>query len=193
MTTVVKGHKIEPYANLSLADLRYADLSGAYLSGADLTGADLRYADLSGAYLSGAYLIGANLIGANLIGADLIGADLSGADLSGADLIGANLSGAYLSGADLTGADLRYADLLCTGNMEEIKSLWFEKWGVVYTYDTLQIGCQKHSIEKWRKWDTPAGKVWVDNMDSDATEWACKFMPIVLMSIDTSPAKPTKG
>jgi len=153
MTTVVKGHKIEPYANLS--------------------GADLRGANLSGAYLSGAYLRGANLRGANLSGADL--------------------SGAYLRGANLRGANLSGADLLCTGNMEEIKSLWFEKWGVAYTYDTLQIGCQKHSVEKWRKWDTPAGKVWVDNMDSDATEWACKFMPIVLMLIDSSPARPTKG
>ena len=183
MTTVVKGHKIEPYANLSLANL-----SGANLSDANLRDADLSGADLSGTDLSGANLRGANLSGAYLSGANLLGANLSGANLSGANLLGANLSGAYLSGANLSDANL-----LCTGNMEEIKSLWFEKWGVAYTYDTLQIGCQKHSIEKWRKWDTPAGKVWVDNMDSDATEWACKFMPIVLMLIDSSPATPTKG
>jgi len=162
MTTVVKGHKIEPYANLRDTDL----------SGANLIGADLRNADLSGAVLSGA----------NLRNAHLSGADLRGAYLNDANLSGANLRNAHLSGADL----------LCTGNMKEIKSLQFEKWGVAYTYDTLQIGCKKHSIERWRRWDTPAGKVWIDNMDSDATEWACKFMPIVLMLIDTSPARPTK-
>ena len=56
---IVKGHKIQPGA-----DLRAAYLRGADLSGASLYGADLRYADFSGANLYGANLSGANLSGA---------------------------------------------------------------------------------------------------------------------------------
>ena len=146
---------------------------------ATLSGADLRHATLSGA----------DLRGADLSGADLSGADLRGADLRYADLCGADLSGADLRGADLCGADLSGADLLCSGNKSEIKSLQIEKWDISYTHYTLQIGCQTHLISKWRKWDTPAGLVWVASMDDEAVEWAKRLLPLVLQIIDVSPAK----
>ena len=153
-----------------------------------INGYDIKpFANLSGANLSGANLSGANLHGANLSGANLSGADLSGADLYGANLHGANLCGAYLCDANLSGAYL-----LCTGNMLEIKTLQIEKWAIGYTHDTLQIGCQRHSIDKWRKWDTPAGLVWVNSMDCNATDWANKLLPLLLQLIDLSPATKAK-
>lgn len=115
--------------------------------------------------------------------------NLSGADLYGADLRGADLRGADLCDANLRGANLRGADLLCMGDMRFIKTMQFEKWQIGYTHDTLQIGCQRHTIEKWRKWDTEAGRKWIAQMGPDAAEWADKFLAIVLNLIDASPAE----
>jgi len=67
----VKGHKLQPGANLVKADLSRKDLRNAQLMGADLTDADLREADLRGADLSGAILVNADLRGAKLTGARL--------------------------------------------------------------------------------------------------------------------------
>ena len=141
------------------------------------------------ANLSGANLSGANLSGANLFRADLSEANLSGANLSGANLFRADLHGADLSEADLYRANLCETNLLCLGNMKQIKNLQFDKWRIGYTKDTLQIGCQRHLIEKWKKWKTEAGKVWVSKMDVDALTWAEKYLDLVLTIIDKSPAE----
>ena len=164
---IINGHDIKPFANLRGADLRGANLCDANLRGADLYGANLR-------------------------GADLCDADLCCADLCDADLCYANLSGTDLRGANLNGANLRGASLLCTGNMREIKTLQIERWAIGYTHDTLQIGCQRHTIDKWRKWDTPAGLMWVNRMDSGSKEWANKLLPLVLQLIEVSPATKAK-
>ena len=167
------------------ADLRLADLYGANLHGANLRRANLRGANLSRADLRGANLYGANLHGANLSGADLYGANLRLADLRGADLRGANLRLADLSEADLYGADL-----LAIGNMSELRTLQIDTWEIGYTHDTLQIGCQTHAIEKWRKWDTPAGRKWISHMDTKALKWADRNLALVLAIIDANPATP---
>ena len=125
-----------------------------------------------------AKLRGANLRGANLRYADLRYADLRGADLRNADMSGANLSDAKLSGANL----------LCHGNMREIRTMQFGKWAIGYTHDTLQIGCQRHPIDKWRKWNTEAGRKWIGLMDSNALEWADRNLGLVLAIIDANPA-----
>ena len=171
-------------ANLSGANLSGASLSGANLSGANLSGADLRGANLSGADLSYANLSGANLSGANLRGANLSYANLRGANLRGANLSGANLSGANLYCANLLGADLRGA----IGNMREVKSLQIDTWPVTYTAEVMQIGCQRHSIDLWRKSDPR----WIAAMDPKATEWWAKFGPTILAIIEMSPAVKTE-
>jgi hypothetical protein len=188
-------------AYLRYANLRYVNLEGADLRDADLRDADLRYANLSGAYLSGADLGYADLRYANLFDADLYGADLRyanlyGANLSGANLEGANLEGAGLRGANLYGADLDHANLeganlLCFGNMKEIRTMQIDTWEVGYTADTLQIGCQRHPIGKWRKWNTEAGRKWIEQMDNEALEWADRNLGLVLQIIDANPAAPT--
>ena len=160
-------------ADLQGADLQEADLQEANLQGANLHEVNLRWADLHGA----------NLQGSNLHGANLHGADLQEADLQEADLRGANLRW-----ADLHGANLRGADLLCLGNMQQVKTLQFDTWEIGYTKDTLQIGCQTHSIDKWERWNTKAGHKWVDSMDETALEWAEKYLDLVLEIVATSPA-----
>lgn len=151
------------------ANLRNADLQSVNLRYANLQSANLRYA---------------NLRDADLQGANLWGADLRGADLRDANLQGANLQGANLWGANLRGADLRGADLPTIGNMIEIISLQFDRWPVSATTDRLRIGCQQHPIDKWRKWNTAAGRKWIESMDERALEWADKWMDLVLTIVD---------
>jgi len=139
-----------------------------------------------------AWLRGDGVSKANLDGADLRGANLGHANLDGASLGGADLDGANLRGADLDGANLRGADLRCSGNMSHIKTMQIDRWMIGYTSDTLQIGCQRHTIDKWRKWTTSAGRKWIESMDDDALEWADRHLSLVLQIIDASPAVPTK-
>ena len=168
-----------------------ANLEGAYLKGAYLEGANLRGANLREANLRGANLEGANLEEANLEEANLRGANLWGAYLPGANLEGANLRGAYLREANLRGANLEGANLTCFGNMKEIRTMQVDTWEIGYTADTLQVGCQRHPIDKWRKWDTVAGRKWIEQMDSKALEWADRNLGLVLQIIDANPATPT--
>ncbi len=189
-------------ADLHGSNLRGADLHGSNLSECDLSGCDLGGgSNLSGCDLRGADLHGSNLRGSNLSECDLRWCDLRACNLSGSDLSGSNLSGSNLSGSNLSecdlsecflnGCDLSGSNLRCTGNMKEIKTLQIERWGIGYTSDTLQIGCQRHAISKWRKWDTPAGRKWIAKMDRHAAEWAERLLPAVLQIIDASPAVPT--
>jgi len=124
------------------------------LRGADLSGADLSGADLSGAYLRSA--------------------DLSEADLSGANLRGANLSWADLRSANLRGADLRGARLWdCVGNGKEVKSFQGLRYALAWTKDVLYIGCEGHSLDKWKSFtdeeiaamDTHALEFWKEHKE----------------------------
>jgi len=176
-------------ANLCQADLRGivargTDLTWANLTGANLTGADLTWADLTWAILTGV-----NLTWADLSGADLSGANLTGANLTWAILIGTDLTGANLTGANLTGAILTGAELLAYGDMVYLKTMQLDKWAIGYTYDTLQIGCQRHPIAKWNKWSTPTGRRWIAQMAPDALEWADRNLALILQVIERNPAK----
>ena len=103
-----------------------------------------------GANLHGADLYGANLYGADLCGANLRDANLRDADLRDADLYGADLYGADLYGADLYGADLRDADLYGAKNIKlPIISLNGSRHSLFYINGTIQIGCEKYTVEKW--------------------------------------------
>jgi hypothetical protein len=141
--------------------------------------------------LRAAKLWGADLEEANLRGANLEGADLEGASLRGANLGGANLGGANLEEANLGGASLEEANLRCFGNMREIRTLQIDTWEIGYTADTLQIGCQRHPINKWREWSTEAGRAWIERMDGGALKWADRNLGLVLQIIDANPATPT--
>jgi hypothetical protein len=153
-------------ANLRSADLRYANLSSADLRYADLSSANLRYADLRYA---------------DLRSADLRSANLSYADLHSSDLRYADVSSANLSYANLRSADLRYA----IGEMRSLRSFQIEKYMVSYTESILNIGCQSHLIEDWKKFDDEK----IKDMDYGALEWWTKWKPILMQIIEMSPAE----
>ena len=152
-------------------------------------GLAVKWAIKNSANLSGANLSDANLSGANLSDADLSGADLSGANLSGANLSDANLRYADLSGANLSGANLSDANLSgAKGNLKHIKTLQIDGWSISYTATDMQIGCQRHPIDKWKRFrDTT-----IDRMDTKALSWWKVWKPIIFQIIKTSPAEPTK-
>ena len=125
-------------------------------------------------------IYGQNLKGADLRDADLRAANLRDADLRAANLRDADLRDAYLGGADLTDANL----FNCIGNMRQIKSAQFEKWGLTWTHDTLQIGCQNHSIEDWKNFTDEQ----ISKMDSGALKWWKKYKEIIFALLEASPA-----
>lgn len=181
-----------------------ADLRGTDLSDVDLSGANLRHVNLSCAKLIGANLRDANLSGSNLSEAKLMCANLRGADLSDAricdtdlresNLCGADLHCAYLREADLRGADLHAANLngvnlwSAVGNKKHVKSLQIEHYDITYTSDIIQIGCQRHKIEDWFEFDDET----ISKMDEGALEWWLKWKDYIKMTINMSPAEPTK-
>ena len=151
----------------------------AYLANTNLTKVDLTDANLNGAYLTGA----------NMTRARLVGAHLADAHLNQVDMTGALLTGANMARSDLTGAILHDADLRAYGDMVYLKTMQFDKWAIGYTHDTLQIGCQRHPIKEWQKWDTPMGQTWIAEMDEDALAWAERNLALVLQIIKQNPAK----
>ena len=96
-----------------------------------------------------------------------------------ANLDGANLEGANLDGAKLAGA---------RGNMRELKSIFVDPWPVTYTSDVMQIGCERHEIKNWWKFDDEQ----ISKMDNKALEWWRIWKPILKKIIKASPARPTK-
>ena len=95
---------------------------------------------------------------------------------------------ADLSGADLSRANLSCADLYgATGNLQQIKSLFFDRWPVTYTAEVLQIGCKRHPINDWFTFDNDRIKA----MDGCALEWWSKYRDLIKQTIELSPAEPT--
>lgn len=179
-------HAVEA-AVASGANLRGANLHDANLECAELEGAKLQDANLEGAKFQGAKLRGANLQGADLQDADFEDADLEDADLEDAKLLCVDFRGTDLQGAKLQGADFQYA----IGDMEYIKSMQFDTWHITYTSTHLSIGCQLHPIDDWKDWKNKSG--WISTMSGSASDWAEKYLDLVLQIIDLSPAKPANG
>ena len=123
-----------------------------------------------------------NLSEANLSGANLYRANLSEANLSGANLYRANLSGANLYRANLYRANLSEANILCQGDMKVIFTLQLEKWRIGFTKDFMKIGCQSHSIEKWRNFTDEELK----KMDAGALDWWKKWKDFIFKAIELS-------
>jgi hypothetical protein len=110
-------------------------------------------------------------------------ADLRYTNLRYADLRYANLRYANLRYADFSYADLRYA----IGEMRSLRSFQIENYMVSYTDSILNIGCQSHTIEKWKNFDDEK----IKNMDSGALAWWIKWKPIIFQIIEMAPAEPT--
>ena len=98
--------------------------------------------------------------------------DLRGVDLTGANLTNADLYNTDLTNADLTDADLTDADLHDTfGDGKVIKTIDLPRYtvNIVKSLGVIQIGCQRHTAEKWFSF----GDDEIEDMDDDhgALEW----------------------
>ena len=164
--------------------------SGLGLAWSDFTGADLSYSDF----------IGCDLRGVNLRGADLIRCDFTGADLEGSDLSNADLTDVDFTDVDLAYCDLRYTDLTkanltgvfllnTTGDGVYIKNIELEDniYNICYTKDCLSIGCQQHSIDKWKSFTDDEIKGMDDERDA-LGYWNRNKKPI-FDYIEKNPAK----
>ncbi len=112
----------------------------------------------------------ANLQGANLQGANLQGANLQGANLRWANLQGANLQGANLQGANLQGADLPF----------NFAQAYLSPWSVLVTPEYIEIGCQRHPIDRWLDWGRQDDPEEIHAMSSKARAWWNRHKNIVL-------------
>ena len=102
----------------------------------------------------------------------------------------ANLTDANLTDANLTDANLADANLAsCSGNRGEIKSLFVsEVYAITYTAEVLQIGCQRHAISDWWKFDDQK----IIGMDGKkALKFWREWKDTIRMIIEMSPAKAT--
>ena len=132
-----------------------------------------RVPDFSNLNLCSAKLWALDLSGVKFFGANLSFADLYNANLSGATLMNANLSGANLTNAKLTGNNLWGT----VGNGKEIFSLQTDIWFVTWTKDTMQIGCQRHSIKFW--WNFSDTRITSMSINPDALAWWVRWKPIL--------------
>lgn len=85
--------------------------------------------------------------------------------------------------ADLRGADLRG----CIGNGTHIKTYLGLEYGVVYTHNTLFIGCVSRPIEYFQQWREHREEI--AGMAGDAIEFAEKHMDFILSIVAHSPAE----
>jgi hypothetical protein len=107
--------------------------------------------------------------------AGLYGANLSGANLSGADLSGADLSRAGLYGANLSGADLSF----------KFAQAYLAPWSVLVTPEYIEIGCQRHPIDRWLDWGRQDDPEEIHAMHSKARAWWNRHKSIVLVMAET--------
>jgi hypothetical protein len=96
-------------------------------------------------------------------------------------------AGFGLDGASLDGIRSAFN---CIGNREQIKSAQIERYSITYDAKFLQIGCQRHTIEDWRNFDTAK----IRRMDGEAAvNWWAKWNEIIFQIIEMSPATPGKA
>jgi len=74
------------------------------------------------------------------------------------------------------------------GNLKHLKSIFIEQYSITYTNDTLQIGCERHSIEEW--WEYDNDKILSMN-GPEALEFWQKWKVQIKQIIELSPAVPT--
>ena len=87
--------------------------------------------------------------------------------------------------ADLTRANL-YGVSGC--NCDYLVSLFIDTYPVVYTFDTMQIGCEKHLISEWL--DFSDHKI-LEMEGKKALKFWRKYKEWIFKSIELCPAKST--
>jgi uncharacterized protein YjbI with pentapeptide repeats len=104
---------------------------------------------------------------------NLLFSNLSNACLDNASLHTANLYETTLNETSFVNSNLRWA----IGNGEELKSMQWEEYCVVYCPSTnvMAIGCQQHSVEDWYNFTD----IEIEDMETGAIYWWRKYKPIL--------------
>ena len=97
------------------------------------------------------------------------------ANLYGANLSRANLSGATLYGANLSGATLSF----------KFAQAYLAPWSVLVTPEYIEIGCQRHPIDRWLDWGRQDDPEEIHAMHSKARAWWNRHKSIVLAMAQT--------
>lgn len=182
--------------------LKRAFFQTDFLNNCDFTGAFLNFAEFRCRSMSGSSFDG--ISGVCLIvrgrannttwkSAYLRDASFRGVDLKGASFLGANLLMANFTGAKLDGADFRHANLSgAIGDGRYIKTLTLDPlFTVTYTADTMHIGCQSHTLDKWEKFTKADIASMVVEDDYYLEGWE-KHRDFIFNCIDKYPAEPFK-
>lgn len=109
----------------------------------------------------------ADLRDGKLQDADLFDLDLRGAKFQNADLFGADLFGADLRGANLQNTNLQHTCLLHAKLPLGYAYYYFSPWYVTITPDRVFIGCQVHTLDRWKNFSDAE----IAEMDAHALEW----------------------
>lgn len=141
------------------ADLRFKDLRGLNLKGkclvqanlgsVDMTGMDLERTDFDYANLYRAKMNDTCLNGTKFNFANMENCDLRDASMKRSELRGCNLRHANLNRVNLKGSDIRHV----VGNNSEIKTLLIGVYDIVYTTESMAIGCKQYPINNWFNFD----------------------------------------
>ena len=57
-----------------------------------------------------------------------------------------------------------------------------DTYKIGFTKDTLQIGCERHTIEEWQKFDDDK----ISKMDTNALKWWNKWKDFIFQAIELS-------
>jgi hypothetical protein len=66
--------------------------------------------------------------------------------------------------------------------MKQLRTMRLDTYQIGFTKDTLQIGCQRHKIEKWERFSDEE----INKMDAGALEWWAKWKEFVFKAIELS-------
>ena len=164
---------IENRASLNYTNLSGADLSGLNLSGLDLSGSNLNWVNLSCAILVFTIFKYVHLGNTNFSGANLRGVDFRGFDLKGC------IFKDYYSKETIFFSTI--------GDGKYIKNYKNNLlYSVTYTYDYLQISCERYTMEEWKNFTDKE----ILKMDGEkGLEWWKENKEKIFQHIKDNPAK----
>ncbi len=66
--------------------------------------------------------------------------------------------------------------------MIELRTMQIDTYGIVFTKDILQIGCERHTIEEWKGFED----LQIEIMDDEALEWWRKWKDFIFQAVELS-------
>ena len=158
----------------------------ANFSGSDFSESNFRGSDFSESDFSESDFSGSDFSWSDFSGSDFSESDFSESDFRGSNFSGSNFRGSDFRGSDFSGSDFRGLDFRKSrhqykiGNMREWHSMQLDRYMIVFDKNILAIGCQQHSIKKWKEFSDKE----ISNMDKAALDWWNKWKDFIFKAIE---------